>query len=129
MNRIEQGFLGVAAVCAVVAGGWIFWDTAWDSVVESAKEVHGTLYWDLDVETVDGATAALVLSYEWTGSSAEPVVVTVPGFRHADPLNGIELEPGRHVVRIPGSGSPDVDGATFSGYVTAVRSSGSRPAR
>lgn len=135
MNGLEKGFLGVAAVCAVVAGGWIFWDYGWDSVIDMTREVHGTLYWDLEAEPDedgDGVVTGLVLAYDWRGDAPETIVVDAPGFALDGFLSGVSVDPGAHSVRLAGHGRVggfDLSEAAIHGAVVSVRTSGSPPAR
>lgn len=134
MNNVEKGFLGVAAVCAVVAGGWAFWDYGWEAVIDMTREVHGTLYWDLEAEPDedgDGYVTGLVLTYDWRGEAPEPIWIMLSYVDLRSDVDGTAvLEPGFHSVHLPCRGRVadlDLSDASVIGAFRAVRTSWDSP--
>ncbi len=133
MNRtVAYSAVAVAVACVAVAGGFYGW-------IETHKETHGTIYYDIDVVNEGVWPVELVLEYTLTGDEKEWIGLRASPLQMDDfDLNvyGFYLDPGTHTLRIPchaQSGTSvyelPVDPSTFdiTSAAEAVRTDGGHP--
>ena len=133
MSRtVAYSAVAVAVACVAIAGGFYAW-------TETHKEVHGTIYYDIDVVNEGVRPVELVLEYTLTGDKQEWIGLRAYPLQMDDfDLNayGFYLDPGTHTLRIPchvQSGTRayelPVDPSTFdiTSIADAVRTDGGRP--